>query len=76
MLSFVMVWASSPFFGFVSNSGFRVGNDGFAFLSSFLEKRTYTIVRRCNLLPPDAVSSCPLKIRGTFFSDIFRPEVN
>ena len=35
MLSFVMVWASSPFFGFASNSGFRVGNDGFCL--SFLD---------------------------------------
>jgi uncharacterized membrane protein len=29
MLSFVMVWALFPFVGFVTNSGFRVGNDGF-----------------------------------------------
>ena len=29
MLSFVMVMASSPFFGFVSITGFRFGNVGF-----------------------------------------------
>jgi hypothetical protein len=37
------------FLGFVSNSGFRFGNDGFAFLSSFLDKIAYSFVHRCRL---------------------------
>ena len=86
---------------------------GFAFLSSFLDTSTYTIVHRCNLLPLmlknyiiSPKSSCftcglwenggmpqlphfclyqkmsefkiplKLKIRGTFFSNIFLSEVN
>ena len=48
---FHLLWfrLSSPFFGFISNSGFKVGNDGFG--SSYFDKSTITIVHRCNLLP-------------------------
>jgi hypothetical protein len=46
-----MVWASSPFLFSSPILALGLAMMGFTFLSSFLDKRTYTIVHRCNLLP-------------------------
>ena len=59
MLSFVIVWASSPFF-WLRLQFWLLSWQGWVFLfSSYLNKSTYTIVHRCNLLPLMQLSGVP-----------------
>ena len=66
-----MVWASSLFFGFVSNICFKFGNDGLAFLSSFFYKipaplnvdvASSPCYRNCSILPVCSCFECTHKI--------------